>query len=43
MLLGSSAEVRELFEKVQQEYTDIEAEPPVRTALGTLRTAARAQ
>ena len=32
-LLESSTEVRELFEKVQKEYTDVEAEPPVRTAL----------
>jgi hypothetical protein len=42
-LLESSTEVRELFEKVQKEYTDVEAEPPVRTALGALRKSARAQ
>jgi len=42
-LLESSTEVRELFEKVQKEYTDIEAEPPVRTALGELRVSAKAQ
>jgi hypothetical protein len=42
-LLESSTEVRELFEKVQQEYTDVEAEPPVRTALGALRQSAKAQ
>lgn len=42
-LLASSAEVRELFEKVQKEYTDVEAEPPVRTALGALRQSAKAQ
>ena len=42
-LLESSTEVRELFEKVKQEYTDIEAEPTVRTALGALRKSAKAQ
>jgi hypothetical protein len=42
-LLESSTEVRELFEKVQKEYTDVEEEPPVRTALGALRKAAKAQ
>ena len=42
-LLESSTEVRELFEKVQKEYIDVEAEPPVRTALGALRKLARAQ
>jgi hypothetical protein len=42
-LLASSAEVRELFETVQKEYTDVEAEPPVRTALGALRKSAKAQ
>lgn len=42
-LLQSSTEVRELFEKVQKEYGDIEAEPPVRTALGALRKSAKAQ
>jgi hypothetical protein len=42
-LLASSAEVCELFEKVQKEYTDVEAEPPVRTALGALRKSAKAQ
>lgn len=41
-LLASSTEVRELFEKVQQEYTDIEAEPPVHAALGALRKSAKA-
>lgn len=42
-LLESSTEVRELFEKVQKEYTDIEAEPPVHAALGALRKSAKAQ
>jgi hypothetical protein len=42
-LLASSAEVRDLFEKVQQKYTDVEAEPAVHTALGELRKAAKAQ
>jgi len=42
-LLESSTEVHALFEKVMKEYTDVEAEPPVRTALGSLRQSARAQ
>ena len=42
-LLESSTEVHALFDKVQKEYADIEAEPPVRTALGALRKSAKAQ
>jgi hypothetical protein len=42
-LLESSAEVRELFEKVKKEYTDVAADPPVRTALGALRKSAKVQ
>ncbi|SIO65245.1 hypothetical protein SAMN05444166_7636 [Singulisphaera sp. GP187] len=42
-LLASSSEIRELFENVQKEYADIDAEPPVHTALGALRKSAKAQ
>lgn len=42
-LLDSSAEVREVFEKLLKEYSDVEAEPPVRTALSALRRSAKAQ
>lgn len=42
-LLESSTEVRALFEQVRKEYTDVEAEPPIRTALSTMRKAAKAQ
>ncbi len=42
-LLASSAEVREQFEKLLKQYNDVEAEPPVRIALGALRKSAKAQ
>jgi hypothetical protein len=42
-LIDSATEVRELFEKIQKEYTDIEADPPVRAALGALSKSAKAQ
>lgn len=42
-LMEKSTEVQELFDKVQKDYTDIEAEPPVRAALGELRKSAKAQ